>query len=87
MFARVYIDMGQIEAFVVPADAVLMQEGTNDRFIFVVSGNTASRRLVKLGKRFDDKVEIAQGDLKEGDNLVIDGQARLSDGSSVEIVK
>lgn len=87
MFARVYIDMGQIDAFVVPADAVLMQEGTNDRYIFVASGNTASRRAVKLGKRFDDKVEIAEGDLREGDNLVVDGQARLSDGSSVEIVK
>jgi RND family efflux transporter MFP subunit len=87
MFARVFIDMGQIDAFVVPADAVLMQEGTNDRYLFVVNGNTASRRLVKLGKRFDDKVEIAEGDLKQGDNLVIDGQARLSDGSSVEIVK
>jgi membrane fusion protein (multidrug efflux system) len=87
MFARVYIDMGEIEAFVVPSDAVMMQEGTNDRYIFVVNGNTASRRLVKLGKRFDDMVEIGEGDLKEGDSLVIDGQARLSDGLRVEIVK
>jgi membrane fusion protein (multidrug efflux system) len=87
MFARVYIDMGEIEAFVVPSDAVLMQEGTNDRYIFVVNGNTASRRMVKLGKRFDDIVEIAEGDLKEGDSLVVDGQARLSDGLTVEVVK
>ncbi len=87
MFARVYIDMGEVEAFVVPSSSVLVQEGTNDRFIFVADGNTASRRLVRLGKRFDDKVEIAEGDLKEGDNLVVDGQARLKDGLSIEIAK
>ena len=87
MFARVYIDMGEVQAFVVPSSSVLVQEGTNDRFIFVADGNTASRRIVKLGKRFDDKVEITEGDLKEGDNLVIDGQARLMNGVSIEITK
>ena len=87
MFARVYIDMGEVEAFVVPSSSVLVQEGTNDRFIFVADGNTASRRVVIPGKRFDDKVEIAEGDLKEGDNLVVDGQARLKDGLSIEIEK
>jgi RND family efflux transporter MFP subunit len=87
MFARVYIDMGEVDAFVVPSNAVLIQEGTNDRYIFVVEGNVASRHLVKLGKRFDDKVEIAEGDLKEGDNLVVDGQARLTNGLTVEVAK
>ena len=87
MFARVYIDMGEVDAFVVPSNAVMIQEGTNDRYIFVVDGNVASRRLVKLGKRFDDKVEIAEGDLKEGDNLVVDGQARLTNGRTVKVSK
>jgi membrane fusion protein, multidrug efflux system len=87
MFARVYIDMGEVEAFVVPSSSVLVQEGTNERFIFVADGNVASRRVVKPGKRFDDKVEIAEGDLKVGDNLVIDGQARLTDGLIIEIVQ
>lgn len=86
MFARVAIDMGEVETFVVPSDAVMMQQGTNERFIFVIEGNVASRRSVKIGKRFDDKVEIAEGDLKEGDNLVTDGQARLAEGLSVEIM-
>ena len=87
MFARVFIDMGEVEAFVVPASSVLMQEGTNDRFIFVVENGIASRRLVKLGQRFDDLFEISGGDLKPGESLVIDGQARLSNGQKVEIVK
>ena len=87
MFARVFIDMGEVEAFVVPSSSVLLQEGTNDRFIFVIEDGIASRRLVKLGQRFDDLFQISGGDLKPGESLVIDGQARLSNGKKVEIVK
>lgn len=85
MFARSFIDMGREEAFVVPANAVMMQEGTNERFIFVVENGVAVRKPVILGQRFDDRFEIAGGELKEGDNLVIDGQARLNNGQTVEV--
>jgi len=87
MFARVFIDMGEVEAIVVPSSAVLIQEGTNDRFVFVVKDGVAVRQLVKLGKRFDDRFEIAGDVLNEGDSLVVDGQARLSNGQQVEVIK
>ena len=87
MFVRVSIDMGEIESFVVPSNAVMIQEGTNERFVFVATGTTASRRIVTLGKRFDDMVEISAGNISAGDNLIVDGQARLTDGRNVEIVK
>lgn len=87
MFARVYIDMGQVEAFVVPSDAVLIQEGTNDRYLFVAVDGMASRRKVTLGKRFDDMVEVEEGSIAEGDNLIIEGQARLTDGIKIEVTK
>jgi multidrug efflux pump subunit AcrA (membrane-fusion protein) len=77
--------MGREEAFVIPANAVMMQEGTNERFIFVVENGVAVRKPVILGQRFDDRFEISGGDLKEGDNLVIDGQARLNNGQTVEV--
>ena len=35
MFARVSMDLGEVETFVVPANTVLMQEGTNIRYVFV----------------------------------------------------
>ncbi len=85
MFARSFIDMGREEAIVVPANAVMMQEGTNERFLFVVENGVAVRRPVVLGQRFDDRFEIAGGDLKEGDSLVTDGQARLTNGQKVQI--
>lgn len=87
MFVRSFIDMGQQEAFVVPASAVMMQEGTNERYIFVVENGIAVRKPVILGQRFDDRFEIAGGDLKEGDSLITDGQARLNNGQKVEISK
>jgi multidrug efflux pump subunit AcrA (membrane-fusion protein) len=78
--------MGEVETIIVPSNAVLNQEGTNDRYIFVVENGMASRRLVKLGQRFDDRFEIASGDLKEGESLVVDGQARLTNGQKVDVV-
>jgi RND family efflux transporter MFP subunit len=85
MFARTYIDMGEVEAVVVPSSAVLLQEGTNERYVFVVENGIAVRKPVTLGQRFDDRYEITGGDLKEGDSLVTDGQARLVNGRKVEI--
>lgn len=87
MFARAYLDMGEEEAFVVPANAVMLQEGTNERYIFVVENGVAVRKTVILGQRYDDRFEIAGGDLKEGDSLVTEGQARLMNGQKVEIAK
>jgi membrane fusion protein, multidrug efflux system len=85
MFARVQIDMGEVEALLIPAIAVLKLQGSNERYVFIVSGNEAKRVGVQLGRRFDDMVELISGDVKPGDQLVIAGQSRLVDGSPVEI--
>lgn len=87
MFARSFIDMGEQEAIVIPANAVLLQEGTNERYIFVEENGIAVRKTVTLGKRFDDRFEIADGNLKEGENLIVEGQARLNNNQKVEISK
>lgn len=86
MFARVLLDMGQTEALVVPASSVMLQEGTNERYVFIVENETATRQLVTLGQRFDDRFEISGDSLKVGESLVVDGQARLSNGQAVKIV-
>ena len=85
MFVRVALDLGEVETFVVPAYAVLIQEGTNIRFVFVDDNGVAKRIEVELGKRFDDKVEIISNNLKENDNLVVEGQARLINGDKIQI--
>ena len=87
MFIRVSMDLGEVETFVVPANTVLLQEGTNIRFVFLEKNNVAERIEVTLGKRFDDKLEILSSNIKEGDMLVTEGQARLINGDNVELIK
>ena len=87
MFVRVSMELGEVETFVVPASTVLIQEGTNIRYVFVEKNSIAERIEVRLGKRFDDKLEILSDNLKEGDMLVNEGQSRLINGDKIEIVK
>jgi RND family efflux transporter MFP subunit len=86
MFVRVSMDLGEVETFVVPAYTVLVQEGTNTRFVYVERTKHAQRIEVTIGKRFDDQLEIISDNLKEGDNLVTEGQAKLINGDKIEIV-
>jgi RND family efflux transporter MFP subunit len=87
MFVRVSMDLGEVETFVVPASNVLVQEGTNIRYVFVAENGSAKRIEVLIGKRFDDKLEIISETLIEGSSLVIEGQSRLINGDKIEVVK
>jgi membrane fusion protein, multidrug efflux system len=85
MFVRVSMDLAEVETFVVPANTVLVQEGTNIRFVFIERNKIAERIEVLLGKRFDDRLEIISNNLKAGDKLITEGQSRLINGDKVEI--
>jgi membrane fusion protein (multidrug efflux system) len=87
MFVRVSMDLGEIESFVVPASTILVQEGTNTRFVFLDENNTARRVEVTLGKRFDDQIEIISDNIKSGDKLVNEGQAKLINGDKIKTVE
>ncbi len=85
MFAHTTLSLGKAEAIVVPYQAVLKQQGSNERYVFVKRGDTAYRIGVMLGQRFDDMTEIISTELKSDDELVTVGQARLVDGIKVKI--
>lgn len=87
MFVRVAMDLGEVETFVVPANTVLVQEGTNLRYVFVADNNSAKRIEVIIGKRFDDQLEIISETLKEGDRIITEGQSRLITGDKIQTVK
>lgn len=86
MFARVQLALGETDALVVPALAVLKMQGSNERYVFIEDQGKARRVSVNMGKRFDEMVEIISPELKEGDRLIITGQSRLVDQVPVEIV-
>jgi len=84
MFVTAAIKLGGVSALVVDRAAVLKQLGVNAYYAFVAEGNTAKRRTVRIGKEFDDKIEIVDG-LNEGDRLIVKGQVRVKDGSAIDI--
>ncbi len=67
-------------AVVVPEDAILPLQGAD--YIWVVAADTASRREVILGVRTPGFVEITTG-IAAGEQVVVGGIARLSEGASV----
>ncbi|MDR0603630.1 MAG: efflux RND transporter periplasmic adaptor subunit [Bacteroidales bacterium] len=86
MFARVNMEMGEIESLLVPHQAVLKLQGSNERYVYMNDNGIAKRVVVTLGQRFDDKVEIISNEIKENDQIVITGQSRLVTGSKLEII-
>lgn len=89
MYVKTTLALGRAETIVVPYQAVLKLTGSNDRYVFLNNGGKARRVAVRLGQRFDDRVEIVPetaGELNEGDELVVVGQARLIDGSPLKIM-
>ncbi|HPK20415.1 MAG TPA: efflux RND transporter periplasmic adaptor subunit [Paludibacteraceae bacterium] len=87
MFVRTTLALGKVDAIMAPYQAVLKLVGSNERYVFVNKGGVAKRVSVNLGQRFDDMVELVSTELVEGDELVTLGQAKLVDGSKLNVVK
>jgi membrane fusion protein, multidrug efflux system len=70
-------------ALVVPSSAV--QSGPQGQYVYVIAPNrTAELRPVKVGRTERDVTVIRQG-LKNGEEVVTDGQLRLTPGARVSI--
>jgi RND family efflux transporter MFP subunit len=85
MFARVTLNFGSQEKVVLPDVAIQKQSGSNDKYVYTVENGAASYRKVELGQRLGDQYEILSG-ISAGQEVVIAGQARLIDGTKVEII-
>jgi RND family efflux transporter MFP subunit len=87
MFADIHIKLADAQALVIQSIAVLKQEGTNTRYIFINQNNVAKMVKVQLGKRFDDKIEIISNEIHADTELIIEGQANLMDGSKLNVLR
>ncbi|MDP4280830.1 MAG: efflux RND transporter periplasmic adaptor subunit [Bacteroidota bacterium] len=86
MFAKITLDLGKGEAIMVPTISLIKQTGTNDMYLFLNKNNKAVKQPVQIGRIIDDKTEILNG-VNEGDEIVIVGQNKLEDKSSLRIVR
>ena len=87
MFCRVNLELGEDQALMIPAYAVLKLQGSNERYVFVDENGKAKRVNVTLGKRYDDQIEIISNGVKKGDRIIVLGQSRLFDGVDIEVVE
>ena len=55
-----------------------------DRYIYVYKDGKVSYNKVLLGRRMDDKYEIISG-VSDGDQVVVAGQSRLTNGAEVSV--
>ncbi|MBB1390431.1 efflux RND transporter periplasmic adaptor subunit [Shewanella sp. SG44-6] len=85
MFARISaIQQKHENTLVIPIDALQVQG--NDKSVFVVTDNIATRRLVETGLEQDDQIEVLSG-LKAGEKIVLTGIERVKNGSAVRVLE
>ena len=86
MFARATMNFGTLNHVVAPDQAIVKQSGSGDRYIYVYKNGKVSYQKGELGRRMGNKYEIVSG-VDNGDQVVITGQNRLTNGMEVEIDK
>ena len=87
MYARVTVDFGAHDSIVVPDAAVIKQQGSGQRVVYVLEpDNTVSIRMVTPGRHFGTSYEILSG-LEEGTQVLTGGHTNLKSGDKVEVRK
>ena len=85
MYARVTVDYGANDSIVVPDAAVIKQQGSGQRNVFVLQpDNTVAMRTVTVGRHFGMNYEILSG-LEVGDQVLTGGHTNLKAGDKVEV--
>lgn len=86
MFARAKVELDAKKRVVVPDKAVIKQQGTNDKYIFVLEGDTVSYVKIELGRRVGTNYEILSG-VEAGQKVVVAGMNSLIDNSKVKVTE
>lgn len=88
MFGRASLTLGDANHVVVPDRAVVKQQGSGDKYIYVYNpeSSTVSFIKVELGQRLGAAYEVISG-IEPGQLVVISGQNALADGKKVKLDK
>ena len=72
------------KALQIPRSALV--ESIKNPYVYMVEGNVASQRKIKVGRDMGDTIEVLEG-LSAGDQVVTTGQLNLTNGKTVQITK
>ena len=85
MFARVTVNFGSSRNVVIPDVAVVKQQGSGERFVYILNEDgTVNYQKVLLGRRMGAEYEVLEG-VPSGAKVVTGGQIRLKDGIKVTV--
>ena len=83
MFARATVNFGVNNNVVIPDVAVVKQQGSGERFVYVLNADgTVTYQKVVLGRRMGAEYEVLEG-IADGARIVTGGMIRLKDGIKV----
>lgn len=72
------------DAIVLPQDYIV-DFGENNKYVFVLEGDIAKKRMITIGGREKNNVLIASG-LSKGEKLIFEGFQQLADNDKVQIL-
>ncbi len=70
------------EAVVVPITSILYENSSVK--VFIVQGNIAKEKFIKIGAKYDDFMEVTSG-LAGGEQLIVVGQNYITEGSQINV--
>jgi RND family efflux transporter MFP subunit len=85
LFAKVILFTAESQEMVVVPVTSILYEG-KDMKVYVVEGDRARLRNVKLGNKYEDLMEVVEG-IKGGETLVVAGQQNLAEGAKVNVAR
>lgn len=75
MTVKVAFNVGEAQRLLIPESALIQRSEVSG--VYVVAGNRASLRQIRLGHRFGDRVEVLAG-LQAGEEIALDPEAASS---------
>jgi membrane fusion protein (multidrug efflux system) len=85
LFAKVTLYTGEAKDVVVVPVTAILYDNTKIK-IFVAEGDRARERLVKVGSKYGEYMEITEG-LQKGEMVVVVGQNNLSEGVKIHVAR
>ncbi|MEW6419150.1 MAG: efflux RND transporter periplasmic adaptor subunit [Nitrospirota bacterium] len=84
-FAHVTLYTGVAKDTIVVPITALLYEADKVK-VFIVEGDRAKEKMVRLGSKYGEMMEIVEG-LSEGEQVVVVGQQNLSEGVKVNVAR
>jgi RND family efflux transporter MFP subunit len=84
MFARVAVAVRTVENAVVVPDSAVLTMPQGGRAAFVVNGDKAALRSLKIGLEAGGRVQVVEG-IQPGEQVIVAGHEALKDGAQVRL--